>query len=104
MEPALARYIQKFTTYKKIRNHMLNGVAPTRVKDPLLNAPIFSEETGIFPKQVSIDTNQIAVQLNNEFKPPSKRVFKRKQPFGQNSYSASKKGKFASTANYQDKS
>ena len=54
-EPSLVAHITDYSQKKReVRGQMIKGLHPPRVRDPLLQAPIFSEDINIFPSSLLI--------------------------------------------------
>ena len=62
LEPNLASQVNDYCYRKRdVRAQMVKGLAPTRVREPLINAPIFAEDTNIFPVSAMMAANQLAI-------------------------------------------
>ena len=67
MEPALVAGINSYTWKKReIRAQMIKGLKPARLYDPLMHAPIFSEDCNIFPNDVIKSTNDLALTIEDK--------------------------------------
>ena len=54
-EPSLEAHITDYSQKKReVRGQMIKGLHPPKVRDSLLQAPIFSEDINIFPSSLLI--------------------------------------------------
>ena len=53
LEPSLSTAMNDYTFKKnQVRSQMIKGLEPARLREPLLQAPVFSEDLNIFPSSV----------------------------------------------------
>ena len=82
VEPSLLSGIQDFSRRKiEVRAQMVKGLKPERIRDPLMQAPIFSSDVNIFPSKVLQDMNDLALSLEDKVTLP-KRAYRPKLPYG----------------------
>ena len=66
-EPSLASAVNDFAAKIRIfRGQIIKALAPARVREPLMEAPIFSEDTNIFPSDVLTSVNTLATTLDDK--------------------------------------
>ena len=67
MEPALVFGINSYTWKKReVRAQIIKGLKPARLYEPLMHAPIFSEDCNIFPNSVIKSTNDLALSIEEK--------------------------------------
>ena len=70
-EPSLASAVNDFAAKIRIfRGQIIKALAPARVREPLMEAPIFSEDTNIFPTDVLTSVNTLATTLDDKLVVP----------------------------------
>ena len=81
LEPSLITGINDYS-YKKreVRSQMVKGLAPSRVRDPLMQAPIFSEDINVFPITAIKEANSLALTAERDLVLP-KQAYKEKSRF-----------------------
>ena len=78
LEPALTTTITEYSKRKSnVRHQMIKGLEPARLREPLLQAPIFSEDINIFPSATLKKTNELALQIEEKVTLP-KDAYRRK--------------------------
>ena len=66
-EPSLASAVNDFAAkIRTFRGQIIKALAPARVREPLMEAPIFSEDTNIFPTDVLTSVNTLATTLDDK--------------------------------------
>ena len=65
VEPSLNACINDYAFKKKeVRKQIIKGMKPARLSEPLMQAPVFSEDLNIFPADVQQSTNALALTLD----------------------------------------
>ena len=82
-EPSLVAHITDYSQKKReVRGQMIKGLHPPRVRDPLLQAPIFSEDINIFPSSALISANSVALSVDDKLVLPREAYRHLKAPTG----------------------
>ena len=81
LEPSLATGINDYS-YKKreVRSQMVKGLAPSRVRDPLMQAPIFSEDINVFPIAAIKEANTLALTAEMDLVLPKQAYREKSRP------------------------
>ena len=82
LEPTLISCLNDYAYKKKeVRSQMTKGLRPARVSEPLMQAPVFSEDLNVFPVSVQKSANDLALTVEDGKLVLPKSVFRARSGF-----------------------